>query len=60
MATIAFIGDVMLGRGVDNLITDDPALARAVIQERAALGASERALLALAEVFGVTAKSSQQ
>jgi glycerophosphoryl diester phosphodiesterase len=42
---------VMMERGVDNLITDDPALARRVISERAALGTSERLALRLRVLF---------
>ena len=43
----------MIGRGVDNLITDKPALARTVIEQRAAMSAPERLLVELAGVFGV-------
>lgn len=41
----------MIERGADNLITDDPALARRVIRERAALGDSERLALRLRVLF---------
>jgi glycerophosphoryl diester phosphodiesterase len=44
----------MFGRGVDNLITDKPALARSVLQQRATLSAPERLLLELAGILGVT------
>jgi glycerophosphoryl diester phosphodiesterase len=43
----------MIGRNVDNLITDRPALARAVLQQRARICAPERLLLELAEDLGV-------
>ena len=45
---------VMMSRGVDSLITDEPALARSVIRERASLSGPERLLLELAGLFGVT------
>ena len=35
----------MMSRGVDGVITDEPALARTVIAERAELGSLERLLL---------------
>lgn len=43
----------MIGRGVDNLITDKPALARSVIEQRAQMSAPERLLLELAGNLGV-------
>ena len=43
----------MIGRGVDNLITDKPALARSVIEQRAQMGAPERILLELAGNLGL-------
>ena len=42
----------MLGRGVDGLITDDPALARQVLAERADASFGEKLLLDLAAVLG--------
>lgn len=42
---------LMIERGADNLITDDPVLARRVIQERAALSKSERLALRLRVLF---------
>jgi len=51
---------VMIGRGVDRLITDHPALARRVIEERANMSAPERLLLELASMFGVTPQIGQQ
>ncbi|REK19434.1 MAG: glycerophosphodiester phosphodiesterase [Planctomycetota bacterium] len=42
----------MISRGADNLITDEPALARRVLAERAEMSPVERLLLELAIVFG--------
>ena len=42
----------MMSRGVDNLITDEPALARTVRAERAEMSPAERLLVALAIYFG--------
>jgi len=44
----------MMGRGVDGLITDRPALAKAVLGERAAMSPAQRLLLELAGLLGVT------
>ena len=38
----------MMSRGVDNVITDEPALARSVLKQRASMGAVERLFIALA------------
>jgi glycerophosphoryl diester phosphodiesterase len=43
----------MISMGVDGLITDEPALARLVIKERADLNPVERLLLSLSLQFGV-------
>lgn len=43
---------VQLGRGVDGLITDRPALARQAIAERAEAGFAEKLLLDLAGILG--------
>ncbi len=43
----------MIGKGVDGLITDKPALARNVLQQRADMSAPERLLVELAGVFGI-------
>lgn len=43
----------MIGRGVDSLITDKPALARSVIEQRAGMSPPERLLLELAGILGV-------
>ena len=44
---------IMMSRGVDSLITDKPALARTVLEQRAKLSVPERLLLELAAMFGV-------
>jgi glycerophosphoryl diester phosphodiesterase len=44
----------MMGRGVDGLITNKPAVAKAVIAHRAGLSPAVRLLLELAGVLGVT------
>jgi glycerophosphoryl diester phosphodiesterase len=41
----------MIGMGVDQVITDDPRLLAAVIERRAAMDPSEKALLRLAEIL---------
>ncbi len=43
-----------ISRGVDGVITDKPALARSVINQRAGLSASERLLLEIASLLGAT------
>ena len=48
----------MIGRGIDNLITDKPAFAREVLRQRAELGSLERLLLELAILFGSPPSSS--
>ena len=50
----------MIGRGVDSLITDKPALARSVIEQRAKLSAPERLLLELAALLGVAPQIGEQ
>jgi glycerophosphoryl diester phosphodiesterase len=44
----------MIGRGVDGLLTDKPALARTVLEQRAQMSAPERLLLQLAGILGAT------
>jgi glycerophosphoryl diester phosphodiesterase len=44
----------MIGRGVDGLITDRPALAKAVLAQRAGMSPARRLLLELAGLLGVT------
>lgn len=48
----------MIGRGADNIITDHPAMARAVLAERAAMSPLERLLVELAFYFGATPPNS--
>ena len=43
----------MMSRGVDGIITDEPALARTVLEIRAELSTAERFLLLLADVVGI-------
>lgn len=43
----------MMGRGVDSIITNEPALARLVLEQRAQLSPVERLLVELAALFGV-------
>lgn len=45
----------LISRGVDNIITDDPALARRVLDFRDDLSPVERALLELSILFGIDA-----
>jgi glycerophosphoryl diester phosphodiesterase len=47
---------IMMSRGVDGLLTDRPALARNVLQQRAEMSTPERLLLELAGLFGVSPK----
>jgi glycerophosphoryl diester phosphodiesterase len=49
-----------LSRGVDGLITDDPALAREVLDERADASFPEKVLLHLAAVLGKTPPAAPQ
>lgn len=42
----------LIGQGVDGLITDDPAAARDVLEQRRQLETSERLLLGIAELVG--------
>jgi glycerophosphoryl diester phosphodiesterase len=42
----------MMSRGVDGIITDEPGLARSVLEQRAALSSGERLLIELATLFG--------
>ena len=51
---------IMAGRGVDSLITNKPALARRVMEERARLSPPERLLLELSGVLGLEAELGEQ
>lgn len=42
----------MMSRGVDGIITNEPALARSVLEQRAKLGSAQRMLVELATLFG--------
>ena len=50
----------MMGRGVDSLITDKPALARTVLQRRAKMSPPERLMLGLAGILGVEPEIHEQ
>lgn len=56
----AVMMSTMIGRGAGNLITDEPARARAVLKERAELGIHERLLLGVVDLLGIPPKYSQQ
>ena len=43
----------MMGLGIDNIITDEPALARSVLEERAEMNQIERLILLIAGRFGI-------
>ena len=45
----------MISRGVDNLITDNPALARDVVEQRENMGPIDRLFVEIAEKFGTAA-----
>lgn len=51
---------MMMSRGVDGLLTDRPALARNVLQQRARMSTPERLLLELAAFFGVAPQWGEQ
>ena len=51
---------VMIGRGVDGLITDKPGLAKQVLAERTELNTAERLMLEFAEIFGITPEIAEQ
>ncbi len=50
----------MIGRGVDGLITDKPALVKTVLVQRAEMSPLERLLIELAGILGVTPKLGEQ
>ncbi|MGE0757412.1 MAG: glycerophosphodiester phosphodiesterase family protein [Pirellulaceae bacterium] len=50
----------LISRGIDNLITDDPALARQVLEERAAMSPVERVLVEVAFLVGAGGTSLTQ
>ena len=51
---------VLTSRGVDGLLTDLPALARTVLQQRAELSGPQRLLLEFAGVLGITPEIAEQ
>jgi glycerophosphoryl diester phosphodiesterase len=51
---------IMISRGVDGLLTDNPALARRVLEQRAKMSGPERLLLEFADLFGVNRNVVQQ
>ena len=50
----------MASRGVDSLITDEPALAKTVLEHRQQLSVPERLLLELAAMFGLKPKITER
>jgi len=50
---------LMIARGVDGIITDDPGLARTVLGEQSNVNLAERLLLRLADFLGRTPKSAR-
>lgn len=50
----------MISRGVNGLITDKPAVARSVLEQRAQMSAPERLILELAGLFGVVPEAGDQ
>lgn len=50
----------LIGRGVDGLITDKPALARSVLDHRSQMSVPERLMMELAEIFGVVPEIGEQ
>lgn len=50
----------MISRGVDGLLTDKPALARAVLEQRAQMSGPERLLLELAGILGAAPEIREQ
>jgi glycerophosphoryl diester phosphodiesterase len=50
----------LIGRGVDGLITDKPALARSVLDWRSQMSVPERLIMELAGIFGVVPEIGEQ
>jgi glycerophosphoryl diester phosphodiesterase len=50
----------MMSRGVDGILTDRPALAKAVLEQRAQMSPPERLLLELAGILGATPEFHEQ
>jgi glycerophosphoryl diester phosphodiesterase len=51
---------VMISRGVNGIITDDPAMAASVLEQRSSLSSPERLLLELALMFGLKPRYGEQ
>lgn len=49
---------IMMGRGVDAIITDKPALARSILEQRRQMSSLERLLVEAGTLFGVRPKSN--
>ncbi|MCP4190845.1 MAG: hypothetical protein GY768_09475 [Planctomycetaceae bacterium] len=49
----------MIGRGIDNLITDKPALAKSVLKQRAELSTIERLMIEVASLLGASPATNQ-
>jgi glycerophosphoryl diester phosphodiesterase len=56
----AITTSTMISRGVDGLLTDKPALARAVLEQRAEMSGPERLLIELAALLGASPKIVEQ
>jgi len=50
----------LISRGVDGIITDEPALARSILAQRTELSPPERLLVELAVLFGRKPKYMEQ
>ena len=50
----------MISKGVDALITDEPALARHVLRQRAQMTVAQRLMIELAQIFGVSPEFGEQ
>ena len=50
---------MMIGRGVDNLITDKPALAKSVLKQRTELSTIERLMIEVASLLGASPAMNQ-
>lgn len=56
----AFTMSTMISRGVDGILTDKPALARQVLEQRAQMSGPERLLLELAGILGTAPQFGEQ
>jgi glycerophosphoryl diester phosphodiesterase len=53
-----FTMSIMMGRGVDAIITDKPALAKSILEQRRQMSSLERLLAEAGAFFGVRPKSN--